>query len=45
MNDVIEEALGNLTVRIEQTGARVLFDRLPSVVGEPASNSFNCFRI
>lgn len=35
MNDVIEEALGNLTVRIEQTGARVLFDRLPSVVGEP----------
>ena len=35
MNDVIEEALGNLTVRIEQTGAQVLFDRFPSVVGEP----------
>lgn len=35
MNDVVDEAVSNLTVRIEETGARVMFDPLPTVVGEP----------
>ena len=35
MNNVIGDAIGNLMVRIEETGARVLCDDLPSVVGEP----------
>ena len=35
LNDSLEEALGNLTMRIEESGARVEFERLPAVVGEP----------
>jgi len=35
VNEVVGNAISNLQVRIEDTGAQIFFDALPSVIGEP----------